>query len=432
MSPAAGEIRLTDLIATSFYGLHWEIQDELYREFFLSGGRGSTKSTFASVEIVTGLLEDPDANAVIYRKVGETLHESVFNQMLWSIERLGLLPYVRIKTSPHEITFRKTGQRILFKGADDPNKSKGLKLAHGYYKFLWFEELPEFSGMEDIQTIRRSVVRGTTKRAITLYSYNPPKSANSWVNTEALIPHPGRRVHKSDYLSVPKDWLGPDFLADAETLRITNERSWKHVYLGEITGTGGQVFDNVIVKEIAQEERSLFDRFLNGGDFGFATDPDAVLRMHYDRRTRTLYLLDEVYGTRMNVDVLAEKVRALIGSEYITYESADPRMINELRRRNIRILPAKKGPGSVEHGMRWLQELGKIVIDPRTCPNAAREFTAYEYRQDRFSNFLSEYPDKNNHTIDAARYGCESEMRGKLGFAPTLSSFAPTDRVFKK
>lgn len=430
MSPATGEVRLTDLIAPSFFSLHWELREEKYREFLLAGGRGSTKSTFASVEIVLGLLEDPDAHAVIYRKVGETLRESVFNQILWAMDRLGLTQCIRTRTSPYEITFKKTGQRILFKGADDPNKSKGLKLASGYYKYLWFEELPEFSGMEDIQTIRRSVVRGSMKRAITIYSYNPPKSTNSWVNVEARIPQPGRRVHLSDYRSVPEDWLGPDFLADAETLRVTNERAWQHVYLGEITGTGGQVFDNVTLREITKEERSTFDRFLNGGDFGFATDPDAVVRMHYDKRSRNLYLLDEINGIRMNVDMLAEKLRALIGSEYVTYDSEDPRMINELRRRGVRVLPAKKGPGSVEHGMRWLQELGGIIIDPVRCPNAAREFTGYEYKQDRFGNFLSEYPDKDNHTIDAARYGCESEMHGKMGFASTMPAKRGTDRIF--
>lgn len=432
MSPATDEIRLTGLIAPSFYALHWELRDERFREFLLAGGRGSTKSTFASVEIAIGLLEDPDAHAIVYRKVGETLRDTVFNQMLWSLDRLGLTPHIRVRTSPHEITFRQTGQRILFKGADDPNKSKGLKLARGYYKYLWFEELPEFSGMEDIQTIRRSVVRGTMKRAITLYSYNPPKSANSWVNMESLIAQPGRRVHQSDYRSVPEDWLGPDFLADAETLRVTNERAWRHVYLGEITGTGGQVFDNVVVREITPDERGLFDRFLNGGDFGFAQDPDAVLRMHYDRRSRTLYLLEEIYGLKMNVDVLSKKVRTMIGSEYVTYENADPRMINELQRRNIHVLPAKKGPGSVEHGMRWLQELGGIIIDPVRCPNAAREFTGYEYKQDRFGNFLSEYPDKDNHTIDAARYGCESEMHGKMGFASTMPAGRGIDRIYAR
>ena len=198
MSPATGEVRLTDLIAPSFFSLHWEMREEKYREFLLAGGRGSTKSTFASVEIVLGLLEDPDAHAVIYRKVGETLRESVFNQVLWAMDRLGLTQCIRTRTSPYEITFKKTGPRILFKGADDPNKSKGLKLASGYYKYLWFEELPEFSGMEDIQTIRRSVVRGSMKRAITINSYNPPQSTNRWVNVEARIPQPGRRVHLSD------------------------------------------------------------------------------------------------------------------------------------------------------------------------------------------------------------------------------------------
>jgi phage terminase large subunit len=186
-----------------------------------------------------------------------------------------------------------------------------------------------------------------------------------------------------------------------------NERAYRHVYLGEVTGTGGQVFDNLKIEAIPDELSKTFDSFHNGGDFGFAGDPDAVLRMHYAPKLRTLYVLGEIYGSGMNADVLAERVRALLGGEYGTWDSEDPRMINELKRRGIRATAAKKGPGSVEHGMRWLQDLACIWIDPKTCPNAAREFSAYEYEQDRFGNFLAKYPDKNNHTIDAGRYGVE-------------------------
>ena len=179
------------------------------------------------------------------------------------------------------------------------------------------------------------------------------------------------------------------------------------MYLGEVTGTGGSVFDNVQTRVITPEERETFDRFYHGGDFGFAGDPDAFLRMHYNKATRTLYILNEVYGVGMNADVLSEKVKGLIGRELVYCDSSDPRMINEIRRRGINAMAAKKGPGSIEHGMRWLQDLGAIVIDPVTCPNAAREFTGYEYKQDRFGNFVNDYPDKDNHTIDGVRYGVE-------------------------
>lgn len=424
------KVHLSRLIAPAFHPLHSKMRDGSITELWLKGGRGSAKSSFASLQIPLMLLEDREASAIVYRRVGQTIKDSVFAQMIWALEQLGLTPWFQVRVSPFEMALKATGQKILFRGSDDPDKSKSLKLARGYFKVLWFEELPEFSGIDELRTIKASVFRGGSEPGITIASYNPPKSANNWVNAEAMAPHPGRLVHHSCYTDVDPAWLGPTFLAEAEALRLTNERAYRHMYLGEVTGTGGAVFDNVQLREITQDERKRFDRFLNGGDFGFASDPDVVLRCHLDKRARTLYLLDEVYGAQMNIDTLAERALDLVGHEYVTYDSADPRMINELNRRGVRALPAKKGPGSVEHGMRWLQDLAAIVIDPKRCPNAAREFTAYEYPMDRYGNFLSTYQDRDNHTIDAARYACESEMQGRLGFAQTAGPGGRTDRIY--
>lgn len=426
------DVRISQITAPPFYTVHQDIRRADHSDYWLKGGRGSTKSSFISCEIVEGLLRDPLANGIVYRKVAANLKTSVYEQIAWAINLMGLSPWFRFLVSPMEIIYKPTGQRILFRGADDAGKSKSIKLAKGYFKYLWFEELTEFDGMDDIRTIKDSVVR-VVDHFFTFYSYNPPKSANNWVNVEALIPVPGRLVHHSNYTQVPQDWLGIAFIANAEALREVNPAAYQHVYMGEVTGTGGQVFDNVVLRTITREERQKFDRFLNGGDFGFASDPDAVIRAHHDRHSQRLYLMDEIYGIRMNVDVLAEKLRTLIGIEYVTYDNEDPRMINELHRRGVRVLPARKGPGSIEHGMRWLQERAQIIIDPVTCPNAAREFAAYEYKQDRFGNFLSEYPDKDNHLIDATRYSCESEMHGRLGFAPTtIPGTVQTDRIFRR
>jgi PBSX family phage terminase large subunit len=414
---AVAEIRISQITGPAFYTVHQDIRREAYSEYWLKGGRGSAKSSFISLEIVQGIVRDPEANAIVYRKVADTLRDSVYEQIEWAINALELGPWFKCKVSPMEIIYMPTGQRIMFRGADDPGKSKSIKLKKGYFKYLWFEELTEFAGLDDIRTIKASIIRGGG-HAFTFYSYNPPKSANNWTNAECLIPVPGRLVHHSDYTQVPPEWLGPSFLEAAEALKATNEKAYRHIYLGEITGTGGQVFDNLKIESIPEDLRKTFDRFYNGEDFGFAGDPDAVVRMHYSSKLRTLYFTGEVYGSGMNADVLAERVMALIGVEYITCDNEDPRMINELKRRGIRALPAKKGAGSVEHGMRWLQDLACIWIDPILCPNVAREYSGYEYKQDRFGNFLAEYPDKNNHTIDAGRYGVEPvSTGGKLGFA---------------
>ena len=244
--------------------------------------------------------------------------------------------------------------------------------------------------------------------ACTFYSYNPPRSLNNWTNAEALNARPDRLRHHSDYTRLRPDWLGESFLNEAAALRAANETAWRHMYLGEAVGTGGQVFENLELRPLADAEIGRFDRCRNGLDFGFAVDPDAFVRVHLDAARRTLYLLDEYVQPHTPVDRLAAEIAARAGRETVTCDSADPRMIAELRRRGVRAVGAKKGPGSVERGLRWLQELVRIVIDPARCPRAAREFSRYEYARDREGNYLAEYPDRDNHTIDAVRYALEA------------------------
>ena len=412
------DVRLSEIIAPTFYPVHRDINRQGHSDYWLKGGRGSTKSSFIGFEIIFQMLKDELANAIVYRKVADTMRESVYAQMIWAIDMLGISSFFRNKISPLEIIYTPTGQRILFKGADDPGKSKSIKLQKGYFKCLWFEETTEFDGMEDIRTIKESVIR-TVDHAFTFYSYNPPKSANNWTNAEAIVPAKGRLVHHSDYTQVPQEWLGTAFIAEAEALRDTNEAAYRHTYLGEVTGTGGQVFDNLELRRIPDDELKMFDRFMHGHDFGFGVDPDAYVKVHFNKKLRKLFIVDEFYSIRTPLSRLAEEIIKRAGNGVVTCDSADPRMIAELRRLGVQSLAAKKGPGSIEHGMRWLQDLNAIVIDPVRCPNAAREFSTYEYRQDKFGNFLADYPDKGNHSIDSCRYCVESESTAR--YAGTLN-----------
>jgi len=392
-----------------------------YAEYWLKGGRGSGKSSFISLVIVMGIMADPEANAIVYRKVAATLRESVYAQIVWAIDVLGLRPWFRFGYSPMEITYH-TGQRILFRGADDPGKSKSIKLIQGYFKFLWFEELTEFGGMDDIRSIKASVIRGGG-HAIALYTYNPPRSAQNWTNSEALALRSDRLVHNSDYTQVPAEWLGPSFLAEAEALRVTNERAWRHTYLGEVTGSGGQVFDNVRLRAITNQEMERFDRHYYGLDYGFASHPAALVSMHYDKPACMLYLTGEYCKVGASYDAIAKAARKLLhmpGST-ITADSAEPRSNDELAQRGLIVTGAKKGPGSVEHGLRWLQDLAAIVIDPARCPEAAKEFSAYEYEPDKRGGFKAVYPDRDNHTIDAVRYGLEPVIGRRTARIPSRS-----------
>lgn len=407
--------RLSSLIAPPFYEVYADLRRGDHSEYWLKGGRGSCKSSFVSLVIILGMMRDPTANAIIYRKVADTLRDSVYAQMIWAVDKLGVSALWQCKISPMELIYRPTGQRVIFRGADDPQKSKGIKLQKGYFRYLWFEELTEFSGMAAIRTIQASVIRGGD--AITLYSYNPPMSAISWVNAEALRAPGERLTHHSDYLGVPRSWLGESFIAQADALRATNELVYRHMYLGEITGTGGQVFTNLQLRVIKREEWQGLHTY-SGLDFGFATDPDCFVRCAYDRKRRRLYLVGEHAATGQHIKELFEQVRKRCGRDIVTADSAEPRSISELRARGLRIIGARKGPDSVEHGMKWLQTLTAIIIDPAACPLAAKEFSQYEYDRDKAGNVLPRYPDHDNHTIDATRYAMESVSGQKTAIVP--------------
>ena len=400
------EICIYDSMARTFWDLYDDLKRDGHAEYWLKGGRGSTKSSFISLVIVRGLLADPNANAIIYRKVGNTIKDSVYSQMLWAIDQLQLAPWFQAKVSPFELIYKPTGQRVLFRGADDPLKSKSIKLQHGYFRYLWFEELSEFRGMEDIRTIKQSVFRGVD-RGVTLYSYNPPKSAQNWVNTEALKSVTGRLVHHSTYLDVPKEWLKEAFISEAERLAQSNERAYRNEYMGEVTGTGGTVFDNLVLREISADEIGGFGTVYAGMDFGWFPDPLHFVRCAYDPARRGLCIFDEYRTVKTsNADVyrILTEQKQLTAAEEVIADSAEMKSVNDMRSYGMRCVAATKGPGSVRASMRWLQALNEIVIDPARCPEAAKEFSQYEYERTRDGEFVDAYPDANNHAIDAVRY----------------------------
>lgn len=404
-------INLSQLIAPSFYEAHKLIKQHKYTHWVFSGGRGSTKSSFISIEIILNMMKDPNANAVALRKIGNTLESSVFNQLCWAISMLNVEAYWQIKKSPLELTYLPYGNKIVLRSSDDPVKLKSLKFIKGYARYVWYEEWTEFTN-EETRSINQSLLRGGNEFNV-FYSYNPPKSMNNWVNQEVLIEREDRYIHKSTYLDVPKEWLGPQFIIEAEYLKKTKPKEYANEYLGEITGTGGNVFDNVVIREITNEELSHFDRIKDGIDFGFAVDPSVYTQNHYDKTRRILYIFNEIYEVGLSNKHLWEKILSKkISHSQITADSAEPKSIAELNSLGqMTVLSAKKGPDSVEYGMKWLQKLDSIVIDNVRCPNTAREFISYEYERDKEGNFISKYPDKNNHSIDATRYSREQDMK---------------------
>lgn len=408
---AMKKIKLSELIAPSFYELHNDIKNNRYTHYWLKGGRGSTKSSFISIEIILGMMKNPGTHAVALRKVGVNLKDSVYEQLLWAIEKLGVSEYWTARLSPLELIYIPTGQRILFRGADKPKKIKSIKVKSGYIRYVWYEEVDEFNGMEEIRIINQSLLRGGDKFDV-FYSFNPPDSQRNWVNNEVTREYPDRKVHHSTYLTVPKEWLGEQFFIEAEHLKKVNEKAYRHEYLGEVTGTGGEVFTNVTIRKITDDEISKFDRIRRGIDFGYAVDPFAYVVMHFDKTRRRLYIFHEIYKVGLSNRKAAELIKKEnTNNGLIVADSAEPKSIAELREYGLKIVGARKGPDSVDYGIKFLQDLEEIVIDSERCPNTAREFLNYELEKDKDGNFKAEFPDKNNHTIDAVRYALEDDMR---------------------
>lgn len=399
------------MIAPSFYNLHWDIEEHKHTHYKLSGGRGSSKSSFVSEEIIFGMMRDPMANAIAMRKVGRFLQESVFEQLIWAIDMLGVSDKWKIRYSPLSLTYEPFGNRIIFRGADDPQKIKSVKLSNGYFKYIWFEERAEFDGPEEERTILQSLMRGGSEYFV-FYTWNPPKSMNNWVNQDVLQEREDTIVSHTDYRTVPREWLGEQFFIEAEELRKRKPKAYEHEYLGIATGTGGAVFENVIVRKITSEEIDRFDRIRHGLDFGYGADPLAYIKMHYDKTRKRLFLFGEIYQVRLGNTKAAREIKKFNPlNQIITADSEEPRAIAALNELGLKVIGAKKGPGSVDYGMEFLaDEVEEIIIDPGKCPNAVREFTGYELEQDKNGNFKGSYPDKDNHTIDAVRYGMESEM----------------------
>ena len=402
-------IKLSTLIAQPFKRLHQAVKHHDYTHYWLRGGRGSTKSSFISLEIILLIMQHPDVNGVAFRKVGNTTRNSVFEQLLWAIQHLGVAGYWKSTLSPLELTYIPTGQKILFRGLDEENKGKSIKIARGYFGIVWFEELAEFNGPSEISTTLQSLLRGGPEYWV-FYSYNPPKSKDSWVNQEATLDVPDRIVHTSSYLEVPRAWLGEQFFLEAEKLKQKNETLYKHVYLGEVTGTGGAVFENVEDLPMSGEQLQQFDHRYFGLDFGFAVDPLAFVAMHYDAKHEDLYIFDEIYQQKLTNRNAADMINKKYPSVRILGDSAEPKSIYEMREYGTNVNGAKKGPDSVRFGINWLQSRAHIYIDRHRCPNTYREFSSYEYDRNRDGQFINAFPDKNNHAIDAVRYGMQGCM----------------------
>ena len=428
---ALAEVRDIDIyqhIAEAYHPLHADIQAGAYTSYNLPGGRGSAKSSFAGFEIVNGIMEDEtgNSNAIVFRYVGNTLRDSVFAQIAWCIEALGVSHLWKPQISPMQFVYLPTKAQIIFRGLDDAAKLKSIKPLKGVFKYIWFEEFSELPGPNFVRSVMQSVQRGSDK-FIVFRTFNPPISSNNWANVFIREPDERAVTLHTDYTMIPREWLGEAFLYEAERLKEINPKAFEHEYMGIPTGSGGEVFPNLEIRTITADEIGQMEYIYSGVDFGFAVDPAVFMRVSYDSKRDTVYLLDEIYEKHCSNGKLARLIKekrydetgrlsafmsisgymgASMEQATIVCDSAEPKSIADLRADGLKAIACQKFPGCVEYRVKWLQHR-KLVIDPARTPNAYKEFVNYQYAVDKDGNFLSVLPDKDNHCIDATAYALD-------------------------
>ena len=408
-------------IGRDFFRPHMLIAHETQTEFWCKGGRGSLKSSWASIELVNHIESHPNEHAAAVMKRKNSLRDAVYAQVVWAIHELGLDNEYEMPVSTLKIRKKSTGQIIFFTGCDDPHKSKGLKPPFGFIGFLWFEEADQFKGMSEIRTVRQSAARGG-ERTFVVYTYNPPRTRDNWANREAdRRRDSGEEVFDSCYLDAPLEWLGSQFIADAEDLKETDEQAYRHEYLGEPVGYGGQIFDRVEFREVTDKEIASFERLHAGQDFGWFPDPWAFTLSEWQPGKHTIVTFAELGGNKVLPTEAAERIKGALtwsdgrtpGSSSkakpvyhrlrVLSDDAAPDQIQAQRDEGVDARSAGKG-GLRAMSYRFLQS-AKWVIDPARCPNLAREVREAEFEMDKNTGeYSGDYPDGNDHWIDATRY----------------------------
>jgi phage terminase large subunit len=406
--------KLSEFIPKAFYPVWKASVNPDVLNVVCKGGRGSGKSSDIAHIIVQLLMRYP-VNGVGIRKVDNTIELSIFEQIKWAISEQGVNHLFKINKSPMRVTFIPRGNYMVFRGAQEPERIKSLKSANFPFALAWIEELAEFKTEDEVTTITNSLLRGELGDGLFykfFYSYNPPKRKQSWVNKkyETQFISENTFVHHSTYLDNP--FIAKQFIEEAEAAKQRNQLRYEWEYLGKAIGSGVVPFDNLTFRTITDDEIKTFDNIRQGEDWGYATDPYSFVRWHYDKTRKKIYAIDEIYGVKISNREAAEQIKKKQYHDTMTTaDSAEPKSIAEMKSYSIRTKGAKKGPGSVEYGEKWLDDLEEIVIDPKRTPNIAREFENIDYQTDKDGNPKAKLEDKDNHTIDATRYAFEDDMK---------------------
>lgn len=402
---------ITD-ITTDFVNVYrlihevWNGESDVH-EIISKGGRGSIKSNFWAAVVEETIYNDEQAHCVFTRRYKTDLRGSVYNQFMKTIIRHGRIDDWEFTTSPMRAVYKKTGQQVLFVGADKPISLKSYNVTFGYVKMLLHEEADEMAGVAQMDNIEDTFLRSDTP-ALDVKIFNPPQSANNFMNAyvEEKRNDPSTYIAHSYYYNVPQKWLGKRFFERAEWFKQHKPRYYKNNYLGEVTGTGGVIFENIETRNLTDEFIQELPYFYYGLDFGYE-HPQVFIKAYYDSDTDILYPVEEVYSRRCKNSTFARKINKYKNVEILA-DSARPDNIKEMQDWGFDIIGAKKRWGANngrDYCWEWLRQCNKIVVDPERTPHLYKELTTLEFEQLKDGTFSSEYPRLNEDCIMALIYG---------------------------
>ena len=399
-------------IVGKHYGEFWRFKG---RYKAVKGSRASKKSSTQSLKVITEIIENPNINWLVVRKVERTLRDSCYAQLKWAIHRLKVDNFFKCSTSPLEITYKPTGQKILFRGLDDPLKVTSITVEVGSLCRLWIEEAYEITSEDAFdrldESIRGQLPKGMYHQVVLTFN---PWSDRHWLK-KRFFDEPSKNV-----LAMTTNYMCNEFLSEADLVLFEemkkNPRRYRTAGLGEWGIVEGLVYENWEERVFDVHEISIRHsvRSAFGMDFGYVNDPSTLFCGLVDTVAREIYVFDEMYEKGMSNEDIFSKVSEMgYSKERIKADSAEPKSIAYLRKAGLtRIRAAKKGPDSIRAGISIIQDY-KIIIHPR-CVNFITEISNYTWDKDKFDNAINKPIDDFNHLMDAMRYAME-EFDGRKG-----------------
>ncbi len=412
MNLKTNEVYLPEIIGKG-YGTYWNYKGR-YR--VVKGSRASKKSTTTALNMIYRIMTYPNSNGLVIRKVFRTIKDSCFSQLKWAIHRLKVDKYWKATNSPLELTYLPTGQKILFRGLDDPLKVTSVAVDKGSLCFLWIEEAYEIMSEDDFnmldESIRGQVPDGLFKQiTLTLNPWND----RHWIKKRFFD------TEDKDILAITtnykcNEWLDESDLKVFETMKTHNPKRYRVAGLGEWGVVDGLVYENVREDRFNKEDVIKNNPDIKpvfGLDFGYTNDPTALFCGLLDLENYKIYVFDELYEKGLsNKNIYKEIEKMGYRKERIIADSAEPKSIDELKDLGLyRISPAKKGKDSILNGVQFIQNF-EIIVHPR-CVNFMTEITNYQWAKDKFNKAINEPIDDFNHLQDAMRYAIEPYTRNK-------------------